>query len=68
MFSSDEGLQGAANGQDLWQFFMDALDFGRLDADSRAGSPAQGLHHHGPRYFNFPYFFMMMWPRETWDC
>ena len=22
-------------------------------------SPAQGLHHHGPRYFNFPYFFTM---------
>ena len=21
--------------------------------------PAQGLHHHGPRYFNFPYFCMM---------
>ena len=19
-------------------------------------SPAQGFHHHGPRYFNFPYF------------
>ena len=19
-------------------------------------SPAQGLHHHGPRYFSFPYF------------
>ena len=19
-------------------------------------SPVQGLHHHGPRYFNFPYF------------
>ena len=19
-------------------------------------SPAQGLHHYGPRYFNFPYF------------
>ena len=19
-------------------------------------SPAQGLHHHGPRYFNFPFF------------
>ena len=19
-------------------------------------SPAQGLHHHGPRYFDFPYF------------
>ena len=22
-------------------------------------SPAQGFHHHGPRYFNFPYFCMM---------
>ena len=22
-------------------------------------SPAQGLHHHGPRYFNFPHFCMM---------
>ena len=22
-------------------------------------APAQGLHHHGPRYFNFPYFCMM---------
>ena len=22
-------------------------------------SPAQGLHHHGPRYINFPYFCTM---------
>ena len=22
-------------------------------------SPAQGLHHHGPRYFNFPYICTM---------
>ena len=22
-------------------------------------SPAQGLHHYGPRYFNFPYFCTM---------
>ena len=22
-------------------------------------SPPQGLHHHGPRYFNFPYFCTM---------
>ena len=29
--------------------------FGRLDARALA-PPAQGLHHHGPRYFNFPYF------------
>ena len=24
-------------------------------------SPAQYLHHHGPRYFNFPYFCTMAW-------
>ena len=30
-------------------------------------SPAQGLHHHGPRYFNFPYFLYDVWPRETWN-
>ena len=24
-----------------------------------AASPAQGLHHHGPRYFNFSYFCTM---------
>ena len=22
-------------------------------------SPAEGLHHHGPRYFNFSYFYTM---------
>ena len=31
-----------------------ALD-GRMLARA-PDSPAQGLHHHGPRYFNFPYF------------
>ena len=25
-------------------------------------SPAQGLHHDEPRYFNFAYFCMMVWP------
>ena len=24
-----------------------------------SASPAQGLHHYGPRYFNFPYFWTM---------
>ena len=33
-------------------------DFGRLDAGSPA-SPAQGLHHQGPRYFNFLIFCTM---------
>ena len=36
-FSSYEGQQGAANGQDSWGFFKDAQGFGRLDAGSRAG-------------------------------
>ena len=32
---------------------LDAWTLARTPA-----SPAQGLHHHGPRYFNFPYFCM----------
>ena len=36
-FSSCEGQQGAANGQDSWGFFKDAQGFGRLDAGSRTG-------------------------------
>ena len=60
LFFSCESQQGAANGQDSWRFFRDVQDFGRLDADLRAASPAQGLrHYHGPRYFNFPYFCMI---------
>ena len=31
------GPQGAANGQDSWEFFKDARSFGWLDAGSRAG-------------------------------
>ena len=48
------------NGQDSWGFFKDAQGFGRGWMLARApASPAQGLHHHGPRYFNFPYFCTM---------
>ena len=36
-FSSYDGEQGAANGQDSWGFFKDAQSFGRLDAGSRTG-------------------------------
>ena len=53
------GPQGAANGQD-------SLGFSRMHRNldgwmlARAPtSPAQGLHHHGPRYVNFPYFCTM---------
>ena len=37
LFSSYEGQQGAANGQDSWGFFRDAQGFGRLDVGLRAG-------------------------------
>ena len=58
-FSSYEGLQGAANVQDSWGFsrMHRALD-GWMLARAPA-SPAQGLHHDGPRYFYFPYFRTM---------
>ena len=36
-FSSYDGQQGAANGQDSWGFFRDAQDVGRLDASLRVG-------------------------------
>ena len=37
-------------------FLRDARDFGRLDAGSHAGSPAQGLHRHGRRFHNIRFF------------
>ena len=49
---SDHGLFPSYEGN------KDAQGFGRLDARVPA-SPAQALHHHGPRYFDFPYFCTM---------
>ena len=43
LFSSYEGQQGAANGQELWGFFRDTQGFGRLDAGSRAGFTTMDL-------------------------
>ena len=63
LFSSHEGQQGAANRQNSGGGFQRHVQgFGRLDAGSCAGSPAQGLNHHGSRYFNFPYFVRDVWP------
>ncbi|CAM9605278.1 unnamed protein product, partial [Ascophyllum nodosum] len=47
------GPQGAANGQHLWGFSgmhrgLDGWMLARAPA-----SPAQGIHHHGPRYSKF---------------
>ena len=46
-------------GKIRWAFSVmhRALD-GWMPARAPA-SPAQGLHRHGPRYFNFPYFCTM---------
>ena len=57
-FSSYEGQHGAPNEQILWAFsgMHGALDGWVL---TRApASPARGLHHHWPRYFNFLNFYM----------
>ena len=53
--SSYEGQQGAANGQDsrgIFSGMQRALDGWMLLARAPA-SPVQGLHRHGPQYFNF---------------
>ena len=39
-------------------FYRDAQGFGRLDNGLRAGFTSSKSHHHGPRYFNFSYFYM----------
>ena len=58
-FSSYEGLMERRTGKIRGAFsrMHRALD-GWMLARAPA-SPAQGLHHHGPRYFNFPYFCTM---------
>ena len=51
------GATRSGERQDSWGFFRDALDGWML---ARAPtSPAKGLHHHGPRNFNFSYFCTM---------
>ena len=58
-FSSYEGHMERRTGKMRGAFLRmhRALD-GWMLARAPA-SPAQGLHHHGPRYFNFPYFCTM---------
>ena len=58
-FSSYEGHMERRTGKIRGAFsrMRGALD-GWMLARTPA-SPAQGLHHHGPRYFNFPCFCTM---------
>ena len=59
LFSSYEDREGAVNGQDSWGFsgMHRALDGWKLVREP--ASPAQGLYHHGTRYFNFRHFCIM---------
>ena len=59
LFSSYEGQQGAANGQDSWGFFRDAHGFGRLDADSRAGFTSPRSLPPWTSVLQFSYFYIM---------
>ena len=59
LLCSYESQQGAANRQDSWGFSeMHRASDGWMLARAPA-PPAQGLHHHGLRYFNFPYICIM---------
>ena len=62
LFSSYEGEQGAANGQDSWGFFRDAQGFGRLDAGSRAGFASSRLPPPWTSVFRFFLFMYDGWP------
>ena len=59
LFSSYEGRKEQRTGKirETFSRMHKALD-GWMLARAPA-SPAQGLHHHGPRYFSFPYFCTM---------
>ena len=62
MFSSYEGQQGAANGQDSWDFFRDAQGFGRLDAGSRSGFTSPRPPPQWTSVFQFSIFLYDVWP------
>ena len=58
-FSSYEGHKERRTGKICGDFSrMHRALHGWMLASAPA-SPAQGFHHHGSRYFNFPYFYTM---------
>ena len=63
LFSSYEGRQGAANGQNSWGVFQRYLEsFGRLDAGSRAGFTSSRPPPPSTAVFQFPLFLYDVWP------
>ena len=61
LFSSYEGRQGAAYGQDLRGFFRDVQGFGRLDAGSSAGFTSQRPPPPWTSVFQFSLFLYDVW-------
>ena len=55
-FSSYEGHKERRTGKIRGAFSRMQRALGGWMLARAPASPAQGLHHHGPRYFNFPYF------------
>ena len=64
LFSSYEGQQVVANGQDSWGFFRDAQGFGRLDAGSPAGFTSSRPPPTWKWVFQFSLFLNYVWPFE----
>ena len=62
LFSSYEGQQEAANGQDSWGFFRDAQGFRRLDAGSRAGFTSSRPPPPWTSVFHFSLYLYDVWP------
>ena len=58
-FSSYEGLKERKTGKIRGAFSRMHRALGGWMLARAPASPAPGLHHHGPRYFNFPFFFKM---------
>ena len=58
-FSSYEGHKDRRTGKICGTFSRMHRTLGGWMLARAPASPAQGLHHHGPRYFNYPYFCTM---------
>ena len=62
LFCSSEGQQGAASGQDSWDFFRDAQGFGRLNVGSRAGFTSSRSPPPWTSVFQVSLFLYELWP------
>ena len=58
-FSSYEGHEEQRTGKIRGAFSRMHRALGAWMLARAPASPAQGLHHHGPRHFNFSYFCTM---------